>query len=159
MAKVFPMDRSCFFNTSAPDVDPDTGKATSIRLLNTSRPHMRAFHLAWFTFFSAFFAWFAVPTMFPYLKMPPCADLASELCSVVCAAANSSSRSGMQALSASVSEPASLHQLHTFPVHVLADSGGGPSTAIGPCDPCNPNKCGGVSLSQVSWFSLHFTKL
>jgi len=150
MAQVFPINRSCFLNTSAPDVDPESGKATSIRLMNFSRPHMRSFHMAWFTFFTAFFSWFAVPSMFPYLKMPPCADFAGEFCSVVCAVSSSTkSLSGMQSLSAPESGLSSLH-LRLSPVRVLVDSGGGPSTAIGTCDPCNANKCGGVTLSQVS---------
>ncbi len=154
MAQVFPINRSCFLNTSAPDVDPESGKATSIRLMNFSRPHMRSFHMAWFTFFTAFFAWFAVPSMFPYLKMPPCADFTGEFCSVACAVSSSSTKSSsdMQILSASESGTSSLHRF-VSPVRVLVDSGGGPSTAIGTCDPCNANKCGGVTLSQVNSFS------
>ncbi|CAB9497571.1 affinity nitrate transporter 2 [Seminavis robusta] len=35
-------------------------KATEIILCNLQRPHMRAFHAAWFSFFIAFFSWFAV---------------------------------------------------------------------------------------------------
>lgn len=36
------------------------GKATRIRIFSIRRPHMRAFHFAWFSFFLAFFGWFAL---------------------------------------------------------------------------------------------------
>jgi NNP family nitrate/nitrite transporter-like MFS transporter len=43
------------------NVDPDQDdKATEIRLCQFKRPHMRAFHCAWFSFFNAFFIWFAI---------------------------------------------------------------------------------------------------
>jgi len=35
-------------------------KATKLNILSIARPHMRAFHFAWFSFFLAFFGWFAV---------------------------------------------------------------------------------------------------
>ncbi|CAB9497472.1 affinity nitrate transporter 2 [Seminavis robusta] len=35
-------------------------KATEIILCSLRRPHMRAFHASWFSFFAAFFAWFAI---------------------------------------------------------------------------------------------------
>lgn len=42
-------------------IDPDQDdKATEIRLCNFSRPHMRAFHCSWWSFFMAFFIWFAI---------------------------------------------------------------------------------------------------
>lgn len=36
------------------------GKATKIQIFSIRRPHMRAFHFAWFSFFLAFFGWFAL---------------------------------------------------------------------------------------------------
>lgn len=41
-------------------VDPkQQDKATTIKLCSIRRPHMRAFHFAWFGFFMAFVSWFA----------------------------------------------------------------------------------------------------
>lgn len=38
----------------------ENGKATRIKILSFKRPHMRAFHFAWSSFFLAFFGWFAL---------------------------------------------------------------------------------------------------
>lgn len=35
-------------------------RATEFKLFQLSRPHMRAFHCAWFSFFLAFYVWFAI---------------------------------------------------------------------------------------------------
>lgn len=43
-------------------------KATEIILCNTQRPHMRAFHAAWMSFFTAFFMWFAVTPLLGEIK-------------------------------------------------------------------------------------------
>ena len=43
-------------------------QSSSIRLCSTSRPHMRAFHLGWTSFFVAFYAWFAIPPLIPTIK-------------------------------------------------------------------------------------------
>jgi NNP family nitrate/nitrite transporter-like MFS transporter len=43
-------------------------KATEIRLFSFARPHMRAFHLAWLSFFIAFFGWFSIPPLLPTIK-------------------------------------------------------------------------------------------
>jgi len=43
------------------EVDPDQDdKSKEIRLCSFARPHMRAFHCSWFSFFMAFFMWFAI---------------------------------------------------------------------------------------------------
>jgi NNP family nitrate/nitrite transporter-like MFS transporter len=43
-------------------------RALEIRFFQFKRPHMRAFHLAWISFFLAFFGWFAVPPLMPTIK-------------------------------------------------------------------------------------------
>ena len=43
-------------------------KATEIILCNVQRPHMRAFHASWFSFFTAFFIWFAVTPLLGEIK-------------------------------------------------------------------------------------------
>ena len=35
-------------------------RATELKLFQLARPHMRAFHCAWFSFFLAFYLWFAI---------------------------------------------------------------------------------------------------
>jgi len=42
-------------------VDPaQDDKSTEIKLCSFARPHMRAFHFAWWGFFTAFFIWCAI---------------------------------------------------------------------------------------------------
>ncbi|KAJ0406953.1 hypothetical protein P43SY_005186 [Pythium insidiosum] len=49
--------------------DPlENDRATEIKLLSAARPHMRAFHFAWFSFFIAFFGWFSIPPLMPTIK-------------------------------------------------------------------------------------------
>ncbi|RLN52039.1 hypothetical protein BBJ28_00018887 [Nothophytophthora sp. Chile5] len=43
-------------------------KATEIKLLSVARPHMRAFHYSWLSFFCAFFGWFSIPPLMPTIK-------------------------------------------------------------------------------------------
>eukprot|EP00581_Thalassiosira_minuscula_P016633 CAMPEP_0183725158 /NCGR_PEP_ID=MMETSP0737-20130205/19659_1 /TAXON_ID=385413 /ORGANISM="Thalassiosira miniscula, Strain CCMP1093" /LENGTH=493 /DNA_ID=CAMNT_0025956005 /DNA_START=89 /DNA_END=1570 /DNA_ORIENTATION=- len=43
-------------------------KATELRLCTFARPHMRAFHFAWWSFFIAFFIWFAIAPLLPLIK-------------------------------------------------------------------------------------------
>ncbi|TMW68052.1 hypothetical protein Poli38472_007724 [Pythium oligandrum] len=50
-------------------VDPlQEDRAVEIKLLNCARPHMRAFHFAWVSFFIAFFGWFSIPPLMPTIK-------------------------------------------------------------------------------------------
>jgi len=49
------------------DEDQDD-KATELKLNCFARPHMRAFHCSWWSFFIAFFIWFAIPPLFPEIK-------------------------------------------------------------------------------------------
>mmetsp|Transcript_10570 Transcript_10570/g.13388 ORF Transcript_10570/g.13388 Transcript_10570/m.13388 type:complete len:480 (+) Transcript_10570:54-1493(+) len=57
------------YKTYALKVDPDQNdKASEIKLCNFSRPHMRAFHCSWFSFFLAFFIWFAIAPLMPEIK-------------------------------------------------------------------------------------------
>ncbi|KAF9405160.1 High-affinity nitrate transporter 2.1 [Podila epigama] len=46
----------------------DQGKATNIKLFSFGRPHMRAMHLSWLSFFIAFTGWFAIPPLMPTIK-------------------------------------------------------------------------------------------
>jgi NNP family nitrate/nitrite transporter-like MFS transporter len=51
-------------------VDPNQGdKAAEIKLCSFARPHMRAFHCSWFSFFLAFFIWFAIAPLMPEIKL------------------------------------------------------------------------------------------
>jgi NNP family nitrate/nitrite transporter-like MFS transporter len=43
-------------------------KASEIKLGGSARPHMRAFHYAWFGFFLSKFVWFAILPLLPYMK-------------------------------------------------------------------------------------------
>lgn len=53
----------------AVQVDPlQDDRATEIKLLSFARPHMRAFHYAWLSFFIAFFGWFSIPPLMPTIK-------------------------------------------------------------------------------------------
>ncbi|KAG0033206.1 High-affinity nitrate transporter 2.1 [Podila clonocystis] len=46
----------------------ENGKATNIKLFSFGRPHMRAMHLSWLSFFIAFLGWFAIPPLMPTIK-------------------------------------------------------------------------------------------
>jgi len=57
------------FQTYALKVDPNQkDKATEIKLCSFARPHMRAFHCSWWSFFIAFFIWFAIAPLLPEVK-------------------------------------------------------------------------------------------
>lgn len=56
-------------NVYALPVDPLQGdRATKIEICSVQRPHMRALHFSWFTFFCAFVGWFAIPPLLPTIK-------------------------------------------------------------------------------------------
>ncbi|KAJ8554898.1 hypothetical protein ON010_g9586 [Phytophthora cinnamomi] len=61
----FPAARESF-DISTDPLQAD--KATEIRLFSFSRPHMRAFHYSWISFFIAFFGWFSIPPLMPTIK-------------------------------------------------------------------------------------------
>ena len=43
-------------------------KAKELLLCSFARPHMRAFHCSWCGFFIAFFIWFAISPLLPYIR-------------------------------------------------------------------------------------------
>jgi len=58
------------YSSYALEVDPNQDdKANEIKLFNLSRPHMRAFHCSWFSFFIAFFIWFAAAPLLGEMKI------------------------------------------------------------------------------------------
>lgn len=51
------------------EIDPaQDDKAREIQLCSFSRPHMRAFHCSWWSFFIAFFIWFAISPLLPDIQ-------------------------------------------------------------------------------------------
>lgn len=44
------------------------GKATKINLFSLKSPHMRAFHISWFSFFLCFFGWFGVAPLMAVVR-------------------------------------------------------------------------------------------
>jgi hypothetical protein len=51
------------------DTDPEQDdKATEIKLCSFARPHMRAFHCSWWSFFIAFFIWFAIAPLLSEIR-------------------------------------------------------------------------------------------
>ncbi|KAG6490501.1 high affinity nitrate transporter 2.5-like [Zingiber officinale] len=47
----------------------EENRATELCLLSAAGPHMRAFHLAWFSLFACFFSAFAAPPLLPVLRI------------------------------------------------------------------------------------------
>ena len=57
------------YNSYQLDTDPEQDdKAREIRLCSFSRPHMRAFHCSWWSFFIAFFIWFAIAPLLSEIR-------------------------------------------------------------------------------------------
>jgi len=57
------------FSSYALKTDPNQkDKATEIKLCSFARPHMRAFHCSWWSFFIAFFIWFAIAPLLSEVK-------------------------------------------------------------------------------------------
>lgn len=51
------------------EVDPEQAdKSKELKIFSIKRPHMRAFHFAWFGFFMAFVSWFAFAPLMPEIK-------------------------------------------------------------------------------------------
>jgi len=51
------------------DVDPQQQyKAKELKLCSLARPHMRAFHYSWWSFFIAFFIWFSIAPLLPEIR-------------------------------------------------------------------------------------------
>lgn len=50
------------------NLNPSTGKATKINLLDFTTAPMRAFHLTWITFFLCFFGWFGIAPLMPVVR-------------------------------------------------------------------------------------------
>jgi len=51
-------------------VDPDQQyKAKELKICSFARPHMRAFHYSWWSFFIAFFIWFSIAPLLPEVRI------------------------------------------------------------------------------------------
>ena len=57
-----------------------TFKKKRIELFSLQRPHMRAFHLAWFAFFGCFIVWFAIPPLMGTIRKPRCLPADNKIC-------------------------------------------------------------------------------
>ncbi|KAI9281295.1 hypothetical protein BC943DRAFT_136771 [Umbelopsis sp. AD052] len=44
------------------------GKASTIKLFSFARPHMRALHLGWISFMTAFLAWYSIPPLISIIQ-------------------------------------------------------------------------------------------
>ena len=78
-----------YASASGLPVDPTQNfKSKTIRLTSFARPHMRAFHCSWMSFFLAFLCWFAfaplMPTIRAELGLNMKQVLTVNMCSVAC---------------------------------------------------------------------------
>ena len=53
---------------------------TRLQICSTARPHMRAFHLSWLSFFVVCCMWFAIPPLIGTIAKPPCVPPDSPTC-------------------------------------------------------------------------------
>jgi len=84
-------------------VDPkQQDKATTLKLNSFKRPHMRAFHFAWFGFFMAFVSWFAFAPLMKEIK----GDLGMTKNEVSCAPSSGPRRCSPRRLSVRPTPPA-----------------------------------------------------
>jgi NNP family nitrate/nitrite transporter-like MFS transporter len=52
------------------EVDPQQQyKAKELKICSFARPHMRAFHYSWWSFFIAFFIWFSAAPLLPEIRI------------------------------------------------------------------------------------------
>lgn len=121
------------------DVNEDR-KLTRINLFSFARPHMRAFHFAWFCFFLSFFAEFTIPPLFPTLKLPKCEDPDGFLCLETCANVAGLCRIEGQSM-----------QLETATEMECTRQGGRWKFALDDtlCEACVPSMCGGLGLTRT----------
>jgi len=76
------------YATYACRVDRNEGdRAVEITLCSFARPHMRAFHFAWMSFFISFFSWFAVTPLLHEIKETLQLSKAAIWNSTICAVA------------------------------------------------------------------------
>lgn len=59
--------RTCGCASGPPEIDSNY-KALELRVLSCQRPHSRAFHCSWISFFVSFFVWFSVVPLLPYMQ-------------------------------------------------------------------------------------------
>jgi len=61
---------------------PTTGQIVPV--LSFARPHSRAFHFAWFSFFMCFIMWFAIAPVMTQVRKPKCLAADSDTCANKC---------------------------------------------------------------------------
>ena len=58
----------CCSSDNDPIPTGENDKATELRIWSCQRPHMRAFHCSWISFFVSFFVWFSIVALLPYIQ-------------------------------------------------------------------------------------------